>query len=202
MWRIDESDGFKFILRDGRTRLGLRPSGTEPAFRVYAEASPLPQEAPIAGRRGQEAPRRQVLMPRIKDIRAWEILDSRGFPTVEAEVRLDDGVSGRAAVPSGASTGAHEALELRDGDKARYFGKGVQVAVAHVNLELNVLLSGKDPRNQASLDEAMLAADGTANKGKFGANAILAVSMALSRGGRGEREAPALRLPAPGLSAA
>ena len=132
-------------------------------------------------------------MSKIKDIRAWEILDSRGLPTVEAEVRLDDDASGRGAVPSGASTGAHEALELRDGDKARYFGKGVQKAVAYVNRDLNGLLAGRDPGEQQKLDEAMIAADGTANKSNFGANAILAVSMALSRAAAASGKLPLYR---------
>ena len=132
-------------------------------------------------------------MPKIQEIRAWEILDSRGLPTVEAEVRLEGGVLGRAAVPSGASTGEHEALELRDGDKARYFGKGVQKAVGHVNLELNGLLKGRDALRQSELDEAMIAADGTASKEKFGANAILAVSMAASRAAAASAALPLYR---------
>lgn len=118
---------------------------------------------------------------KIKTLKAREILDSRGFPTVEAELLLDDGSLGRAAVPSGASTGEHEALELRDGDKTRYGGKGVLKAVGFVNRELYGLLAGKDAGRQTYLDEAMLALDGTANKAKLGANSILAVSLALSR---------------------
>lgn len=121
------------------------------------------------------------MTPTVKSLRAFEILDSRGYPTVEAEVSLEDGTSARAAVPSGASTGEHEALELRDGDKNRYFGKGVQKAVAAVNRDLSHLLCGKDVREQKALDSAMIALDGTANKGRFGANAILAASLAVAR---------------------
>ena len=110
-----------------------------------------------------------------------EILDSRGNPTVEADVHLADGSVGRAAVPSGASTGEHEAVELRDGDKGRYLGKGTQKAAAHVNGEIAKALEGKDASEQAALDRALIALDGTPNKGKLGANAILAVSMAAAR---------------------
>jgi enolase len=113
----------------------------------------------------------------IKRIVGREILDSRGNPTVEADVELTDGGFGRAAVPSGASTGTREALELRDGDKARYGGKGVRTAVAHVNGEIASTLTGKD-FTQASLDQAMIDLDGTPTKGRLGANALLAVSMA------------------------
>ncbi|MBI5239362.1 MAG: phosphopyruvate hydratase [Elusimicrobia bacterium] len=120
-------------------------------------------------------------MAKIDAVRALEILDSRGFPTVEAEVRLDDGTVASAAVPSGASTGEHEAVELRDGDKARFGGKGVLKAVSHVEGPLAKLLKGKDAKDQAALDQAMIAADGTPNKGKFGANAILSLSMAIAR---------------------
>jgi len=110
-----------------------------------------------------------------------EILDSRGNPTVEADVYLADGSMGRAAVPSGASTGEHEAVELRDGDKSRYLGKGTQQAVAHVNGEIAGALHGKDAAQQSEIDRAMIALDGTPNKGRLGANAILAVSMAAAR---------------------
>src|SRR5690348_3804087 len=110
-----------------------------------------------------------------------EILDSRGNPTVEADVRLEGGILGRAAVPSGASTGEHEAIELRDGDKSRYLGKGVQKAVAHVNAEIGKAVSGLDASDQRALDRRMIEADGTPNKSNFGANAILAVSMAAAR---------------------
>lgn len=117
-------------------------------------------------------------MSAITDIRAREILDSRGTPTVEVDVLLDSGAFGRAAVPSGASTGAHEAVELRDGDKARYLGKGVLTAVNSVNHEIFDALSGRDARNQAEIDRTMIALDGTENKGRLGANAILGVSLA------------------------
>src|SRR5271154_4224185 len=110
-----------------------------------------------------------------------QIIDSRGNPTVEAEVILDDGTRGRAAVPSGASTGEHEALELRDGDKTRYLGKGVLRAVENINTAIAHLVLGVDASDQTSLDRRMITADGTPNKSKFGANAILAVSMAAAR---------------------
>jgi enolase len=111
-------------------------------------------------------------------VHARQILDSRGNPTVEAEVRLPDGSMGRAAVPSGASTGAHEAVELRDGDNSRWGGKGVTKAVAAVNGEIAQAVSGREAEDQAGLDQAMIALDGTANKGRLGANAILGVSLA------------------------
>jgi len=117
----------------------------------------------------------------ILDITAREILDSRGNPTVEAEVRLASGAVGRAAVPSGASTGAHEAVELRDGDKTRYGGKGVQKAVAHVEGEIFEALSGLDATEQVKIDEALIELDGTPNKSRLGANAILAVSLAVAK---------------------
>ena len=117
-------------------------------------------------------------MTEIVDVAAREILDSRGNPTVEVEVQLDGGDVGRAAVPSGASTGAHEALELRDGDPARYGGKGVRKAVANIRDSIAPALVGLDALDQAAIDAAMLALDGTPNKGKLGANAILGVSLA------------------------
>ena len=117
----------------------------------------------------------------IVHIHAREILDSRGNPTLETQVRLEDGSLGVAAVPSGASTGAHEAVELRDGDRARYGGKGVLHAQAHVNNEIFELLRGFDARQQGPLDQAMRELDGTENKSKLGANAILGVSLAVAR---------------------
>jgi enolase len=120
-------------------------------------------------------------MPVIADIHAREILDSRGNPTVEADVVLKSGASGRAAVPSGASTGSREAIELRDGDGKRYGGKGVRNAVAHVNGEIRKALLGRDVRDQGGLDRALIELDGTDNKGRLGANAILAVSLASAR---------------------
>lgn len=117
-------------------------------------------------------------MSKIKDIIAREILDSRGNPTVEVDVILENGILGRAAVPSGASTGEREALELRDGDKNRYMGKGVLKAVNNVNEILKKPLIGKDPHNQKEIDEILLDLDGTENKEKYGANAILGISLA------------------------
>jgi enolase len=118
---------------------------------------------------------------KIVAVHGRQILDSRGNPTVEADVRLEGGVVGRAAVPSGASTGEHEANELRDGDKSYYLGKGVLKAVAHVNSEIAAAVKGLDAADQRALDRHMIEADGTPNKSKFGANAILAVSMAAAR---------------------
>jgi enolase len=126
---------------------------------------------------------------KITAIHAREIIDSRGNPTVEVDLSLDGGVSGRAAVPSGASTGEREALELRDGDKARYGGKGVRKAAAHVNGEIAAALVGRD-LDQRALDEAMIALDGTAAKSRLGANALLGVSMAAARAGAAARGIP------------
>jgi enolase len=120
-------------------------------------------------------------MAAIADIVAREILDSRGNPALEVDVVLDSGAMGRAAVPSGASTGAHEAVELRDGDKARYGGKGVRTAVANVEGEIFDMLSGLDATDQIKIDEMMIDLDGTANKGRLGANAILGVSLAVAK---------------------
>ena len=117
----------------------------------------------------------------IASVHAREILDSRGNPTIEVDVTLADGILGRAAVPSGASTGVHEAVELRDGDKSRYLGKGVKKAVENVNTALAKVAVGRDPGDQPGLDAALIAADGTENKGKLGANAILGVSLATAK---------------------
>ena len=122
-----------------------------------------------------------------------EILDSRGNPTVEADVHLADGSIGRAAVPSGASTGEHEAVELRDGDKSRYFGKGTRKAAGFVNAEIGPALVGEDASQQAAIDAAMIALDGTENKGRLGANAILAVSMAAARATAVSQDVPLYR---------
>lgn len=122
-------------------------------------------------------------MSYVRSIKALEILDSRGTPTVEVVITTDRGVVARASVPSGASTGEHEALELRDSDPARYFGKGVANAVAHVNGPLAQILIGEHVCDQRGLDLAMVQADGTPNKGRFGANAILGASLALARAG-------------------
>ena len=120
-------------------------------------------------------------MTTILDIIGREILDSRGNPTVEVDVILEDGTMGRAAVPSGASTGAHEAVERRDGDKARYMGKGVLHAVAAVNGEIAEALVGIDATEQVAIDRALIELDGTENKGRLGANAILGVSLAVAK---------------------
>ncbi|HBZ54080.1 MAG TPA: phosphopyruvate hydratase, partial [Syntrophobacteraceae bacterium] len=132
-------------------------------------------------------------MSEIIAVRAREILDSRGNPTVEAEVFLDSGFNGRAAVPSGASTGTREALELRDGDKQRYLGKGVQKAVAHVNNEVGPKVIGFDAMDQVGLDRLLIAMDGTENKGRLGANALLAVSMAVAKASAADAGMPLYR---------
>ncbi len=120
-------------------------------------------------------------MTTIKRIFGYEVLDSRGNPTVAVEVELSDGATGSAAVPSGASTGIHEAVELRDGDKSRYLGKGVRKAVDAVNNDIAKALTGMDPTRQIALDETMISLDGTPNKGRLGANAILGVSLATAK---------------------
>ena len=132
-------------------------------------------------------------MTAIIDIHGREILDSRGNPTVEVDVLLEDGSFGRAAVPSGASTGAHEAVELRDGDKGRYLGKGVTKAVAAVNGEIADALIGLDAEDQRELDMAMIELDGTSNKGRLGANAILGVSLAAAKAAADARGLPLYR---------
>ena len=132
-------------------------------------------------------------MTAIIDIHARQILDSRGNPTVEVDVTLEDGSMGRAAVPSGASTGAHEAVELRDGDKSRYLGKGVQKAVAAVNGEIFDAVGGMDAEAQAKIDETLIALDGTPNKGRLGANAILGVSLAVAKAAAAARGQPLYR---------
>ena len=120
-------------------------------------------------------------MTRIERVHAREILDSRGNPTLEAEIELDSGARGRAAVPSGASTGENEAVELRDGDKARYLGKGVQKAVDAVNGEIAEAIIGLRADDQIQIDETMIALDGTPNKSRLGANSILGVSLAVAK---------------------
>jgi len=132
-------------------------------------------------------------MTKIVSIVGREILDSRGNPTVEAEVWLDGGAVGAAAVPSGASTGEKEAVELRDGDKQRYGGKGVRQAVAHIGKELAAAVIGQHATNQRAIDQAMIDADGTPNKGKLGANAILAISMAAARAAANAHSLPLYR---------
>jgi enolase len=132
-------------------------------------------------------------MSRIVEVRGREIIDSRGNPTVEADVTLESGVTGRAAVPSGASTGSREAVELRDGDAKRYLGKGVRKAVEHVNDALKRVVVGLDAQDQRALDGKLIAADGTENKSKLGANAILAVSLAAAHAAARDRKLPLYR---------
>lgn len=140
-------------------------------------------DAVAAGLKGHEIfdAKGKRVVAKIAHVTGREILDSRGNPTVEADVILANGLRGRAAVPSGASTGEHEALELRDGDKSRYLGKGVRAAVENINGPIAKAILGMPPEDQQALDRCMLEADGTENKSKFGANAILAVSMAAAR---------------------
>ncbi|WP_454720729.1 MULTISPECIES: phosphopyruvate hydratase [Cupriavidus] len=132
-------------------------------------------------------------MSAIVDIIGREVLDSRGNPTVECDVLLESGVMGRAAVPSGASTGSREAIELRDGDKSRYLGKGVLKAVEHINTEISEAIMGLDASEQAFLDRTLIDLDGTENKGRLGANATLAVSMAVARAAAEEAGLPLYR---------
>ena len=133
-------------------------------------------------------------MPKISSVRALEILDSRGNPTLRVQVGLDDGIVATASVPSGASTGENEAVELRDGDKSRYGGKGVRKAVANVVEKIAPAVLGFDPARQAEIDQLMIALDGTPNKATLGANAILGVSMAVARAAAASGETSALRL--------
>ncbi|VVD93372.1 phosphopyruvate hydratase [Pandoraea terrigena] len=132
-------------------------------------------------------------MSAIVDIIGREVLDSRGNPTVECDVLLESGVMGRAAVPSGASTGSREAIELRDGDKGRYLGKGVQTAVEHINTEISEAIMGLDAAEQAFLDKTLIELDGTDNKSRLGANAMLAVSMAVAKAAAEEAGLPLYR---------
>src|ERR1044071_7530484 len=145
----------------------------------------------------QAAPTKQqgicVPMTAIVDIIGREILDSRGNPTVEVDVVLEDGSRGRAGIPSGASTGAHEAVELRDGDEARYLGKGWRRAGEAVNGEIFDAIGGMDAEAQAKIDETMIALDGTPNKGRLGANAILGVSLAVAKAAAMAKNAPLYR---------
>jgi len=128
----------------------------------------------------------------ITEVRGRQVLDSRGNPTVEVDVRLDSGTLGRAAVPSGASTGVHEAVELRDGGEA-WGGKGVTKAVANANGEIAEAVRGRDPRDQEGLDRALIDLDGTPNKGRLGANAILGVSLAVARAAAADAGVPLYR---------
>ena len=147
-------------------------------------ADPIPLTTPPSGHHPMSA---------IVDVIAREILDSRGNPTIEADVVLESGVSGRAAVPSGASTGSKEAIELRDGDAARYFGKGVLKAVENVNTEICEAIIGLDATEQAFIDKTMIDLDGTENKSRLGANAILAVSCAVAKAAADESSLPLYR---------
>ncbi|HCW80811.1 MAG TPA: phosphopyruvate hydratase, partial [Ruminococcaceae bacterium] len=130
---------------------------------------------------------------KISGVKGMEILDSRGNPTVEATVTLENGVAGTAAVPSGASTGTFEALELRDGDSGRYGGKGVTKAVENINKQISKVVTGLDATDTVAVDGAILAADGTKDKSKFGANAVLAVSLAAARAGANALGVPLYR---------
>src|SRR5208282_5638570 len=132
-------------------------------------------------------------MSAIVDIIGREIIDSRGNPTVECDVLLESGVMGRAAVPSGASTGSREAIELRDGDNGRYFGKGVLKACEHINTEISEAVMGLDANEQAFLDRTLIDLDGTENKGRLGANALLAVSTAVAKAAAEESGLPLYR---------
>jgi enolase len=132
-------------------------------------------------------------MSTIVDVVAREILDSRGLPTVEADVLLESGVMGRAAVPSGASTGEREAMELRDGDSARYLGKGVLRAIEHVNTEICEAIMGLDAMEQCFIDQTMIDLDDTDNKSRLGANAMLAVSLAVAKAAAEESGLPLYR---------
>jgi len=136
-------------------------------------------------------------MDQITAIRAREIIDSRGNPTVEGDVRLASGAFGRAAVPSGASTGSREAVELRDGDAGRFSGKGVLNAVSNVNGEIRDALLGQDGLDQAAIDATLVALDGTDNKGRLGANAILAVSLAVAHAAAASEDRPFFRMLSP-----
>src|SRR5262252_4623402 len=132
-------------------------------------------------------------MSSIVDVVAREILDSRGNPTVEADVLLESGVMGRAGVPSGASTGSREALELRDGDKSRYNGRGVLKAIEHINTEISEAIMGLDASEQSFIDRTLIDLDGTENKSRLGANALLAVSMAVAKAAAEESGLPLYR---------
>jgi enolase len=153
----------------------------------------LAKRARVNGRHPPGADPKEAQMTAILDVHARQILDSRGNPTVEVDVLLEDGSFGRAAVPSGASTGAYEAVEKRDGDKSKYLGKGVLAAVEAVNGDIAEAVVGMDAEDQAEIDGAMIALDGTDNKGKLGANAILGVSLAVAKAAADARGLPLYR---------
>src|SRR5215468_12363356 len=133
------------------------------------------------------------MFTKVTRVRARQVIDSRGNPTVEADVTLESGAFGRAAVPSGASTGEHEALELRDGDKSRFGGKSVRKAVGNVNHKIAPILKGLDARDQATIDNKLIEIDGTPTKKNLGANATLAVSLAVARAAAGAENLPLFR---------
>src|SRR4051794_33228804 len=176
--------------RRGRPRhpLDLSPAGHIPS----TTSGPARREptASVLLRLHHHAP---MSCPKIHSVKAREILDSRGNPTVEVEVHLENGKYGRAAVPSGASTGAHEAVELRDGDKKRYGGKGTLTAVRNVHDAIAPALKGMNVYEQVAIDRKMLDLDGTPNKGRLGANAILGVSMAAAHAAAADAHAPLYR---------
>src|SRR5690606_10490371 len=167
------------LLRCGHQRSG--------AVRSQAERC---RGAAAWAKAGASQTQTEAAMTEIVDITAREILDSRGNPTVEVDVLLEDGSLGRAAVPSGASTGAHEAVEKRDGDKSRYLGKGVTQAVDAVNGEIFDALSGQDAEDQRRIDKMLIELDGTPNKSRLGANAILGVSLAAAKAAAGSAGLP------------
>ena len=155
---------------------------------IAADDTDLPHEPKAVLVRGEPMASTSII-----HIHAREILDSRGNPTVEADVRVESGAVGRAAVPSGASTGEHEALELRDGDKNRFGGKSVRKAVANVNTKIAPILKELDARDQTSIDEKLIEIDGTATKKNLGANATLAVSLAVARAAAAAENLPLFR---------
>src|SRR4029079_5663614 len=166
------------VHNDRRLRAGLRLQRNHLRQSILASRADLR----FSARRCPRAPTKQgALMTGIADIHGREILDSRGNPTVEVDVILEDGSLGRAAVPSGASVGTREAVELRDGDKSRYLGKGVRKAVDAVNGEIFEAIGGMEAENQIHIDKTLIALDGTPNKSRFGANAILGVSLAVAK---------------------
>src|SRR6185437_935226 len=171
-------------LRPARSKklcYGLRPNSSR------GPKGPRPFSSRTTSRTRTEA---STHMSRITDIRAREIIDSRGNPTVEADVILDSGATGRAAVPSGASTGTREAVELRDGDKKRYAGKGVLKAVENVNTVLQQALVGHDAKDQSGIDQKMIELDGSENKARLGANALLAISLATAHAAANDARLP------------
>src|SRR5690606_23452155 len=185
---LRRTDTRRAVRREHPGRADRESPGSDPADARRNERTP-PRVLIGSGARRQ----RNGAMSAIEQIRAREIIDSRGNPTIEADVILESGARGRAAVPSGESTGEHEALELRDGDASRYGGKGVRQAVKNVNEIIGVALVGMEAMDQAGVDRAMIELDGTPNKSKLGANAILAVSLATARAAAEEADLPLYR---------